>query len=95
MNIGKCKRRPKYICDKCGQAIPYVYQKGFAVNKFYIQKKYNYSIKKDFDLCNKCEIKLREWLKEKEVFATKEIIENFPRWEDKQYEKIHSYKKSM
>ena len=95
MNIGKCKNRPKYICDKCGQTIPYIYQKGFAVNKFYIQKKYNYSIKKDFDLCNKCEIKLREWLKEKEVFTTKEIIENFPRWEDKQYEKIHSYKKSM
>ena len=47
MNIGKCKNRPKYVCDKCGQVIPYVYQKGFSTNKYYKQKKYDYVIKKN------------------------------------------------
>lgn len=82
MNIGKCKNRPKYICDKCGQTIPYVYQKGFAVNKFYIQNKYDYSIKKDFDLCNKCEKKLREWLNTKENQYQENILNKFPIWEE-------------
>ena len=82
MNIGKCKNRPKYICDKCGQTIPYVYQKGFAVNKFYIQNKYDYSIKKDFDLCNKCEKKLREWLTTKENQYQKNLLNKFPIWEE-------------
>ena len=84
MNIGKCKSRPKYICDKCGQAIPYVYQKGFEVNKYYKQKKYDYAIKKEFDLCNSCEKKFREWLNTKEMQTVEEIIVNFPRWRDKQ-----------
>ena len=82
MNIGKCKNRPKYICDKCGQTITYVYQKGFAVNKFYIQNKYDYSIKKDFDLCNKCEKKLREWLNTKENQYQENILNKFPIWEE-------------
>lgn len=46
MNIGKCKNRPKYVCDKCGKFIPYIYQKGFEVYKYYKQNKYDYSIKK-------------------------------------------------
>lgn len=81
MNIGKCKSRPKYICDKCGQAIPYVYQKGFEVNKYYKQKKYDYAIKKDFDLCKSCEKEFRKWLKEKPPTKTKNIIDKFPIWE--------------
>ena len=84
MNIGRCKNRPKYICDKCGQVIPYFYQKGFEVNKYYKQKKYDYAIKKEFDLCNSCEKKFREWLNTKEMQTVEEIIVNFPRWEDKQ-----------
>lgn len=46
MNIGECKNRPKYVCDKCGKFIPYTYQKGFEVYKHYKQNKYDYSIKK-------------------------------------------------
>lgn len=82
MNIGKCKSRPKYICDKCGQIIPYVYQKGFAVNKYYKQKKHDYVIKKEFDLCDSCKKELEKWLKQKPSRTFKNIIDDFPRWEE-------------
>ena len=82
MNIGRCKNRPKYICDKCGQVIPYVYQKGFEVNKYYKQKKYDYAIKKEFDLCNSCEKELKEWLKEKPITTIDNMINKFPVWEE-------------
>ena len=82
MNIGKCKNRPKYVCDKCGQTIPYVYQKGFEVNKYYKQNKFDYSMKKDFDLCNSCEKKLRKWLDTKEIETPQEILSNFPIWKE-------------
>ena len=79
MNIGKCKNRPKYICDKCGQAIPYIYQEGFTVNKYFKQKRYDYTIKKEFDLCDSCEKEFRKWLKEK---PPTNIINKFPKWEE-------------
>lgn len=82
MNIGECKNRPKYICDKCGQVIPYVYQKGFVVNKYYKQKKYDYVIKKEFDLCDSCKKELEKWLKQKSSRIFKNIIDDFPRWEE-------------
>lgn len=82
MNIGKCKNRPKYICDKCGQVIPYVYQRGFAVNKYYKQRKYDYAIKKEFDLCDSCEKKFIKWLKEKPMITIDNVINNFPVWEE-------------
>ncbi len=82
MNIRKCKNRPKYVCDKCGQTIPYVYQKGFEVNKYYKHNKFDYSTKKDFDLCNSCEKKLREWLDTKEIEIPQEILSNFPIWKE-------------
>ena len=81
MNIGKCKNKPKYICDKCGQLIPYVYKKGFAVNKYYKQSKYNYVVKKEFDLCETCENSFREWLEEKPLMTIHDMIEKFPKWE--------------
>lgn len=81
-NIGECKSKPKYVCDKCGQTIPYVYRKGFAVNKHYKQKKYDYSVRKEFDLCDNCEKKLKEWLKIKEIQTSQEILNNFPIWKE-------------
>ena len=78
MNIGKSKSKPKYICDKCGKVIPYTYQKGYEVNKYYKQDKYDYSIKKDFDLCNSCKRKLQEWLKEKDISIYDSAIDRFP-----------------
>ena len=30
MNLGKGRWHSKYICDKCGQEIPYIGQKGFV-----------------------------------------------------------------
>lgn len=82
MNIGKCKSRPKYICDKCGQVIPYVYQKRFEINKYYKHRKYDYAIKKEFDLCKNCEKEFREWLKKKPIIRTENIIDRFPIWEE-------------
>lgn len=82
MNIGKCKNRPRYVCDKCGQAIPYLYKKGFAVNKYYKQREYDYAIKKEFDLCKSCEKKLKIWLKEKPIPTTQDLINKFPVWKE-------------
>lgn len=82
MNIGKDCRHPKYICDKCGNAIHYIEKKGFeGLNKYYKEAKYDYAHKKDFDLCGNCEKKFREWLKQKEITTTIELINRFPRWE--------------
>ena len=51
MNIGKDKRHPKYICDKCGKEICYWRSKGFkGLNKYYKQKPASNPIKKNFDL---------------------------------------------
>lgn len=77
MNIGKDNRHPKYICDKCKNAIPYEYQKGILVNKYYKQDKLSYINYKDFDLCERCEKKFREWLSKEEYG---DIISKFPIW---------------
>ena len=79
MNVGKDNRHPKYICDKCGTTIYYQPQKGFeGLNKYYKQKPCSNPIKKNFDLCDNCEKKFREWLKTKEIPTIKKIINNFP-----------------
>ena len=78
MNVSKDKRHPCYICDKCGNTIYYEYRKGFNVNKYYKQRKADYVLKKDFDLCESCEIKFREWLNTKEIQTTKEFVKGFP-----------------
>lgn len=84
MNIGKDKRHPRYVCDKCGQAIPYEYQKGIQVNKYYKQHNKSYVNYKDFDLCNNCEKKFREWLNTKEVPTFSELINSFQEYEEKE-----------
>ena len=83
MNIGKDNRHPKYICDKCGSVISYMPQKGYAgLNKYYKQKPASNPPKKNFDLCDNCEKKFREWLNTREIPTTEEILNTFPRWEE-------------
>ena len=67
MNIGKDCRHSKYICDKCGKEIPYVYRKGIDVFKYSRTAGKNTNQRKAFDLCRKCEKKLKEWLETKEI----------------------------
>lgn len=81
MNIGKDSRHPKYICDKCKNIIYYESQKGFkGLNKYYKQKPASNPIKKNFDLCDSCEKKFRDWLNAKEIPTTAEILSNFPQY---------------
>lgn len=81
MNVGKDNRHPCYICDKCGNQIWYLPQKGFkGLNKYYKQKPTSAPIKKSFDLCDNCERKFREWLDTKEIPTTEEIINTFPQF---------------
>lgn len=74
MNRGT-KRFPKYFCDKCGVEIirytPHTYYK-------YNSKKC--AAIKDFDLCTTCNEKLINWLKEKKITTTEEMINRFPIW---------------
>lgn len=82
MNIGKDKRHPKYICDKCGNEIMYIQQKGFVGINRYCKNTYrDINYKKDFDLCKNCEKTFRNWLKEKEIPQMKEIIGSFSIYE--------------
>ena len=83
MNVGKNKRHPKYICDKCGEEIPFVHQKGFVgINRYCKSTHRDINYKKDFDLCKNCEKKFRQWLKEKEVQTVKEILKIFPKYKE-------------
>lgn len=83
MNISKNCRHPRYICDKCGNEIYYIGQKGFVGIHQYCKKAHrDINYKKDFDLCNSCEKKFREWLKTKEILGIGELINSFPRWEE-------------
>lgn len=83
MNIGKDNRHPKYICDKCGNEIYYLPQKGFKnLHKYYKQRPTSEQPKRSFDLCNNCEEKFRDWLKEKDIPTMKETISQFPVWEE-------------
>ena len=82
MNISKNTHKAIYICDKCSKRIDYTYRQGRKVYKYYKQNKYDYSIKKDFDLCGSCEKKFREWLKEKPIPSKQDLIDKFPIWEE-------------
>ncbi len=81
MNVGKDNRHPIYICDKCGNTIFYYRQKGFkGLNKYYKQKPASNPPKKNFDLCDNCEKKFREWLNIKEIPTIVEVIGTFPKY---------------
>lgn len=82
MNIGKDKRHPRYICDKCGNEIMYIHQKGFVgINRYCKNTHRDINYKKDFDLCKNCEKKFRKWLEEKEMPTMQEIVNSFPIYE--------------
>ena len=84
MNVGKDKRHPRYKCDKCGNEIYYIGQKGFVgINRYCKSTHRDINYKKDFDLCASCEKKFREWLNTKEIQTPEELINCFPRWEEK------------
>ena len=79
MNIGKCKNKPRYICDKCGQEII-----GYHRNSKRYKKPHKYykaglsSVPyKDFDLCDHCEKIFRKWLKEKEIPKLENLLDKF------------------
>lgn len=82
MNISKNTHKPIYICDKCGKRIDYEYRQGRIVYKYYSYDPKTYAPKKDFDLCKSCEKKFRNWLKEKPIPTTQDIIDKFPIWEE-------------
>ena len=83
MNIGKDNRHPKYICDKCGNVIQYIGQKGFiGLNKYYKQKPIWDIPKRNFDLCDSCEKKFREWLNTREIPTMEEVLSAFPQYEE-------------
>lgn len=78
MNLGKGKWRNKYVCDKCGEEIQYIAQKGFVGINHYSKSTHRDNVyKKSFDLCASCEKKLRAWLKEREIPTTKSILSKF------------------
>lgn len=78
MNIGKDKRHPRYICDKCGNEIYYINKKGFVgINRYCKNTHRDINYKKDFDLCANCEKKFRKWLKTKDILTTNEILDTF------------------
>ena len=82
MNIGKDNRHPRYICDKCENVISYIPKKGYVgLNKYYKQKPVWDAPKRNFDLCDNCEKKFREWLNTREIPAIEEIISTFPKYE--------------
>lgn len=87
MNVGKCKNRPKYICDKCGNEIHFIGQKGFVGIMHYCSKgQRDGNYKHDFDLCRSCEKEFRKWLKEKPIKRPKDLINDFPIWENHEEE---------
>lgn len=72
MNRGTT-RHPEYYCDKCGIKI--------TRGRRHTYYKYNSkacAATKDFDLCTSCNNRLRNWLKEKEIPTTEEILSKFP-----------------
>ena len=79
MNVGKCRNRPKYICDKCKNEIIGYHKNSRSYkqpNKYYKAGWSNVPVK-DFDLCDKCEKAFRLWLKET---PKKNIIDMFERF---------------
>lgn len=82
MNVGKDKRHPRYICDKCKNEIQFVHQKGFVgINRYCKNTHRDQVYKKDFDLCKNCEKKFREWLKKEEIPTFQEMIDRFQLYE--------------
>lgn len=83
MNIGN-KAKPRYICDKCKKEILFSYRKGFEVHKYGKWTNSNYT--KAFDLCEKCEKKLREWLDtiDLEIPEVTDLISKFPIYKEEQ-----------
>lgn len=83
MHLGKGRWHSKYICDKCGQEIPYIGQKGFVGINHYSRATYRDQVyKKSFDLCASCEKKFRKWLKTKDTPTPEEMISKFPIYEE-------------
>lgn len=82
MNISKNTHKPIYVCNKCSKRIDYTYRQGRKVYKYYSYDPKTYGPKKDFDLCENCEKKFREWLKEKPIPSTQDLIDKFPIWEE-------------
>ncbi len=77
MKLGDNRWHYKYICDKCGQEIKYIGQKGFVgINHYYKSTKGTIQ-KRDFDLCANCEKLLRKWLKEKEIPTLEGMLNRF------------------
>ena len=81
MNIGN-NANPKYVCDKCKKEIPFRYRKGFEVHKY--GKWTNSCYTKDFDLCESCEKKFREWLNRVELLTTRDLINKFQVFKEEQ-----------
>ena len=83
MNLGSNRWKANYICDKCGRKIQYIAQKGFVgINHYYKSTRGKSVPSKDFDLCNSCESKLREWLNTREIPTMEEVISIFPQYEE-------------
>lgn len=79
MNLGSNRWKTNYICDKCGEKIQYIAQRGLVgINHYYKSKRGQSAPYKDFDLCASCEKKFRVWLDTKEIPTTAEIISKFP-----------------
>lgn len=79
MNLGTGRWHSKYICDKCGQEILFINQKGFVGINHYSKATYKKPVyKKSFDLCANCENKFREWLNTREISTQSKIINRFP-----------------
>ena len=83
MNIGKGRWNSKYICDKCGNEIPFSGQRGFVGIMHYCSKgQRDGNYKHDFDLCRSCEKEFRKWLKEKPIPTIDRLMDKFPIWEE-------------
>ena len=79
MNLGDNRWHSKYVCDKCGDVIPYITKKGYRDNLYHhYVSTVNRVNHKDFDLCGSCEKELREWLKLKPLPDIKRTISRFP-----------------
>lgn len=83
MNLGKGRWHSQYVCDKCRQPIPFIHQKGFVgINHYYKSTHRNQVQKKNFDLCESCEKKLREWLSTTELPTIQDTINRFPKYKE-------------